>query len=102
MEETDALGAIAGLGVAVLATLHFHVDTNKPNIGRIQQALVKSILSHRTLNGLAGGLVYATLGDTVAHQRGGKKFCLFKICHASLQMVFLTAGHESYDLARHV
>ena len=73
MEETDALGAIAGLGVAVLATLHFHVDTNKPNIGRIQQALVKSILSHRTLNGLAGGLVYTTLGDRVAQERGVKK-----------------------------
>ena len=73
MEETDALGAIVGLGVAVLATSHFHVDKNKPNIDRIQQTLVKSILSHRTLNGLAGGLVYTTLGDRVAQERGVKK-----------------------------
>ncbi len=71
--ETDALAASVGLGIAVMATSHFHLDGNKVYKSSTQQALVKLILRHRTLNGLAGGIEFTTISDSMAKEKKVQK-----------------------------
>ena len=73
VEETDALAASVGLGIAVMATSHFHLDGNKVYKSSTQQALVNLILRHRTLNGLAGGIEFTTISDSMAKEKKVQK-----------------------------
>ena len=67
--ETDALAAIVGLGVAVMATSHFHIDADETHNDSSQRSLVKLILQHRKLSGLAGGVEFTTLSDSMAREK---------------------------------
>ena len=58
-----------------MATSHFHLDGNKVYKSSTQQALVKLILRHRTLNGLAGRIEFYNFGQYGQRKKSSEKLC---------------------------